>query len=73
MAKKGGSETGSVNRSSFLFLSAQTQFFQTQFSTFWFLEVDQHSESQPPFPELLLRLSPFSIETKSWLSVWTSN
>ena len=29
------------------FLSAQTQFFQTQFSTFLVFEVDQHSESKP--------------------------
>ena len=38
-------------------LSAQTQFFQTQFSTFWFFGVDQHSEWKPPFPQLLLKLS----------------
>ena len=54
-------------------LSGQTQFFQTQFSTFWFFEVDQHSESKPPFPQLLLRLSPSSIETKSRLSICTSD
>ena len=37
----------------------------TQFSRFGCLEVDQHSQKKPPFPQMLLRLSLSSVEAKS--------